>query len=123
MTRTITQNEYLQYESNMSDIEDEYDPDIIRPSDPVRLIPSFSFVQFRKLVQYEILVECWKHKESGRGRREWLKQFEEKERRTIERYHRIAYKWYLVDGPPKRVSMHINTLNLLRRAVAFFATI
>ena len=121
MTRYKTQLEWMREElndgSDMTELDIHDDPDIVRDGDPVRLVPSFSFDKFRSLVQYEIIVECWKHKESGRGKRRWMAEFTDKERATISRYYKIAYKWYLVDGPSKRVSMHMSTLQLLAKAV------
>jgi hypothetical protein len=85
--------------------------------------PNFKGEYFAKLIQYPVVVEMWKHKSAGRGKRAYLKEFDEKERRIIGRYHSTFEKWHLVTGTPLRVSCSIKTILFLQRVVNFFATI
>lgn len=71
-----------------------------------------------------IIVEGYKHKNYGRGKRAYLKEFTEKERKAISKYHAKIYKWYLVTGfPDHYIFRKLQTVHLLQRAVIFFASI
>jgi hypothetical protein len=71
-----------------------------------------------------VIVECYDHKSYGRAKREYLKEFTKAERKIISKYYGKLYRWYLVTGLPiDGVAMKLETLNLLRRAANFFATI
>ncbi len=87
----------------------------------LRLLPVFSGEKFRELVAYPIIVERWAIKGCGRGKRRWLAEFTAVERKKISKYYGRFYRWYLVSGTPDRVSMRLSTLELLQRAVAWFA--
>ena len=87
----------------------------------VRLLPVFSGEKFQQQVNYPIIVEAWEKKNSGKHRRRWLETFTKAEQRKIAGYHGRFYRWHLKSGTPKRVSMHLDTLALLQRAVRFFA--
>lgn len=89
----------------------------------VRLAPVFSGEQFKKTVDYPVIVEMWEKKNSGRVRRAYLAQFTDDERTTLARYYAKFYKWHLVTGTPVRVMARLKTVQLLQRAVNFFATI
>lgn len=68
-----------------------------------------------------VIVEMYDHKRYGRGKREYLKEFTESERKLIGHYYRLLYNWYLRTGCPDKFGMKINTYLLLDRAAAFFA--
>lgn len=87
------------------------------------LLPVFSGEKFREAVNYPIIVEMWDKKKAGRVKRAWEKEFTSGERNKIARYYGKFYKWHLTTGTPKRVALRLNTLQLLRRAVHFFATV
>ena len=75
-------------------------------------------------LQFPIVVEMWERvKGSGIKRKEYMKTFTQEERKTIYRYYRKFYDWYLRTGTPEEVSMNVETLLLIKRAIAFFATI
>ena len=78
---------------------------------------------FRKKTQYPVIVEMWGKQYCGRVQREWLKQFTEKQRKLLGRYHTAFYKWHLISGTPRHVHIKPNTLELILRASAFFGTI
>lgn len=87
------------------------------------LMPICSGEVFKKLVNYPVIVECWEKKKYGRVKREWEKKFTKAERNKIARYYGRFYRWHLVSGTPKRVSLRLSTLQLLKKAAEFFATI
>lgn len=80
---------------------------------------------FRRLVDYPIIVEAWDKKGQhgvGRIRRKWLETFTTKERATLGRYYPKLYTWYLVTGTPAQLTgIKPGTLSLLQRATSFFA--
>jgi hypothetical protein len=87
----------------------------------MKLMPVFSGEMFQQSVAYPVIVEAWDKKNSGRHKRRWEATFTQAERNKISRYYGRFYRWYLVSGTPKRVSLQLNTLTLLQRAVNFFA--
>lgn len=89
----------------------------------IQLLAVFSGDEFLRQVQYPILVEAWRKKEAGRVKRGWQTTFTEAERKTISSYYARFYKWHLVSGTPANVSCQLKTLQLLQRAVQFFAEI
>lgn len=71
-----------------------------------------------------VIVECYDHKKYGRGKREYMRQFSEKERKTISHWYGRLYDYYLRRGiPVDGVDMMPSTLELLRRAADFFASL
>lgn len=102
---------------------DEFEEDDGQPIPPVSLIPTFSGEEFARRVAYPVIVEAWDHKNYGRGKRGWLTTFDENERKLISSYYAKFYKWYFVKGTPRKVTCRLKTVNLLQRAVNFFATI
>lgn len=89
----------------------------------MQLLPVMNGDYFRGQVNYAIIVECWDRSKYGRGRRQWLVEFTQAERNKIASYYGRFYKWHLVSGVPDKVSLHLSTLQLLQRAVAFFAAL
>ena len=87
------------------------------------LLPVFSGEKFLEAVNYPIIVEMWDKKKAFRVKRAWEKEFTEAERNKIARYYGRFYRWHLISGTPKRVVLRLNTLQLLQRAVHFFATV
>ncbi len=87
----------------------------------MQLLPVLSGEVFQKAVAYGVIVEGWEKKKAGRHKRRWEATFTQAERNKISRYYGRFYRWYLVTGTPKRVSMRLNTLALLQKAVNFFA--
>lgn len=87
------------------------------------LLPVFSGEMFKEAVNYPIIVEMWDKKKAGRVRKAWEKEFTEAERNKVARYYGKFYRWHLISGTPKRVALRLNTLQLLQRAVHFFATV
>jgi hypothetical protein len=93
---------------------------------PCVLMPTFTGDKFRELVQFGIIVERWAKAvgpgSGGKIRREWLKQFTEAERKLIGYYQQMFARWHLATGTPRKIQMNLKTLQLLQRAVHFFAT-
>ena len=87
----------------------------------MKIMLSLSREELNQL-QYPVLVEMW-DKNSGRIRREYNKQFTETERELVRRYYSVFYSWYLKSGTPEQAVMLPNTLDILRRAIHFFATV
>ena len=90
---------------------------------PMRLVPVFTGEEFIKVICYPVVVEAWDKKKSGRYKRQWLKEFTDAERKKIGSYHGRFYRWYLISGTPKHVTCQLNTIELLKRAVNFFASL
>lgn len=100
-----------------------YEDDYIEPLEgsEVRLETRFGPDYIKPLF---VIVECYDHKNHGRGKREYLKQFTKDERAVISRYYGRLYDWYLRRGiPVNGVAMRPSTLELLQRAASFFASI
>lgn len=79
--------------------------------------------EFKNRIQYPVIVESWEKKNYGRGKKAYLKEFTEKERKTLSRWHTTFYGWHLRTGTPLRACVDLKTLPLLRRACSFFATV
>lgn len=82
-------------------------------------------LSYRELqaLQLPIIVEQWEKKKTGRRRAQYQAAFNEKEREALEYWYPIIYRWYLVTGfPDYRIFRSLETVNLLRRAVNFFAS-
>lgn len=94
---------------------------------PVVLSPSFSGPAFCRAVAYPCIVERWDRVVGpgayGSKRRAYQAEFTETERRVISKWHTRFYRWHLVTGTPLRVVLKLATLQLLQRAVNFFATV
>lgn len=97
-----------------------------RPA-PMVLMPVFSGEEFIRQVCFPVVVEMWKHVEGrsvvGRVKRAYHKEFNEKERAAITRWHKKFERWHLVTGTPIRIMMRMKTLEFLKRVVDFFGTI
>lgn len=87
------------------------------------LLPVFSGAAFLRHVNYPVIVEMWEKRKAGRVRRRWEAEFTPAERNSIARQYAKFYRWHLVTGTPEKVSLQLRTLQLLQRAVAFFATV
>jgi hypothetical protein len=97
--------------------------DEVDVSKGLALQPVFTGRAFLDVVNYPVIVEMWEKVKYGRHRRRWLAEFTQAERNKIACYHGRFYRWHLVSGTPDRVACRLSTLQLLQRAVAFFATI
>lgn len=87
---------------------------------------SFSQEELDRL-QYPVLVEGWDRiggvRAGGKQRKAYRKEFTPDERRTIQRYYTIFYHWYLITGTPEHYRFRkLKTVDLLQRAINFFAT-
>jgi len=79
-------------------------------------------------LQYPIIVEMWDtvigRNNCGSKHRKWLAKFTEKERKLISYYYKLFYNWYLVKGTPQQHTFKsIGNINLIQKAVNFFALI
>lgn len=92
-------------------------------SEHVSVITTFSGEAFQKFVNYPIIVEMWEKRKAGRVRRAWEAAFTQAERNKISRYYGRFYRWHLVSGTPLKVACNLGTLDLLQRAVEFFASV
>jgi hypothetical protein len=90
---------------------------------PFHLMPVFSGEAFQKTVPFPVIVEGWEKKNSGRVKRRWLAEFTPSERKKLSGYHGRFYRWYLISGVPRTVTLHLRTLELLQKAVNFFGSI
>ena len=84
--------------------------------------------EISRTFQYGCMVEVWDHVvgrgASGSKRRKYHAAFTEAERRTISQYHTQFYKWYSVTEPPDHIYFRKSvTVDLLKRAIEFFATV
>jgi hypothetical protein len=92
----------------------------------MKLIPTFDHDELASMqlgVIVEMYPKCVGRWTSGRHRRAYLKEFNEKERGVIARYYKIAYGWYMRRGIPLQYRMELKTYELLKRATNFFGTI
>jgi hypothetical protein len=75
-------------------------------------------------LQFPVVVEMWdKVRGSMSKRRQYNKEFDEKERAVIRRYYNLFYSWYLRKGTPESAVMTLATYNLIQRACNFFGGI
>ena len=87
------------------------------------LRPTFTNYSFGEYITYSIIVESWEKKKYGRIKRSYLQKFDEKERQKLTKIAAKLYKWYFISGTPKNVQLSIGTIQLLQKAVDFFATV
>jgi len=86
------------------------------------LMPTFSGQLFQQQVQYGVIVEiAYGRGLGGSQKRRYWAEFTEQERKLIAKWVSKFYRWHLVTGTPKRVQLRLTTLQLLQRAVAFYA--
>ena len=77
-----------------------------------------------RALQTSIIVEMWDKRTFGRVRRAYHTTFTEDERAKITAlYTRYFYPWYVRTGIPQSQVLAPMTVDLIRRAVEFFATI
>lgn len=89
----------------------------------MKLVLSFSRNEL-SMLGYPVIVERWDKRREGKGRRRWLAEFTEPERNLLARYCTLFYKWYLVSGAPEEFTFRrLTTIELIRKASAFFASI
>ena len=75
-------------------------------------------------LQTPIIVEMWKQKNHGSKRRKYNETFTEKEREKIQYYYKLFYNWYRIEGTPQPHRFKsIKNVHLIKRVVAFFATL
>lgn len=86
------------------------------------LSPNLSGEFFSRLVPFGVIVEMWDKRKEGRIGRAYRAEFTESEQRLLATWYAKLYRWHLVSGTPRRVSLRPKTLELLRRAAHFFAT-
>lgn len=90
----------------------------------VAVMVTYSGDAFQRFVAYPVIVEAWDRVgRCGSKRRKYNAAFTEAERRLLTAYHGRFYRWYLVSGSPRRVACRLKTLQMLKRAVDFFASI
>lgn len=71
-----------------------------------------------------VIVEAWERRLFGRGKRAWLAEFTEEERRLVSDWQGRIRKWMLQTGLPQEgAEMAPRTLDLLNRAANLFAGI
>lgn len=97
--------------------------DVVPPRTGVSFPLLMSGEKFERLINYKVIVEMWEHKKYGRVKRRWTEEFTETERAKIGRYHTKFFKWALRTGTPTRVLMKAESIQLLVRAVNFFAAV
>ncbi len=91
------------------------------PTPPaLTLMPTFSGAEFRSLVNYGVVVEVVYGKGLGGST---LKEFTQSERKLLAKWTSKFYVWEMRTGMPQRVRLRLSTLELLQRAVGFFASV
>ena len=97
--------------------------DTIDVENGVKMMPVFSGDNFQSIIPFPVIVEMWEKKNSGRVKREWVKQFTENERKKLAYYYQRFYRWHLVTGTPDKIVVKLSNIQLLQRACNFFGTI
>ena len=88
----------------------------------MKIFTAFEHHELSKL-QTSVIVEMWdKVMGSGSGKRKYIAEFNEQERRLISRYYKIFYRWHLVTGIPQLHKMRISTYELMKKACNFFGS-
>ena len=84
------------------------------------------FIEFSReaidRTQYPVIVECWDHKNYGKGKRIWMKSFTEKERKKLHNIYPRLYRWCLVKGTPEWTRMTMETYQFIQKACGVFAS-
>lgn len=70
-----------------------------------------------------VIVQCWDHKDYGRGKRMWLSEFDGTEREKAGKLYRKLYDWEMRRGYPQTIQFSFKTYKLLNRLGNFFASI
>lgn len=71
-----------------------------------------------------ILVELWnKVTTSGNLLRQYVNEFDVKDRDIINRYYLLFKKWHFESGFPEKHTMSIKEYQLIHKAVQFFVSI
>ena len=78
--------------------------------------------EINQKIPFPVIVENWKKKEFGKGKREYNAKFTDKEKATITAYISRFRKWYLI-GTPEKCNFVLRNVILLERAGNFFASI
>ena len=84
--------------------------------------------ELQETFQYGCIVEMWDNVvgrgASGSNRRKYQEAFTDKERKLISKWHTRFVEWHLGSGPPEQVYFEdLRSVDLLRRAIDFFATV
>ena len=92
------------------------------------LVLRFERDEISKTFQFGCMVEMWDHvvgrSASGSKRRKYHETFTEAERKIISKWHTQFHRWHLVSGVPDHIYFQKpKTVDLLQRAIAFFATV
>ncbi len=74
-------------------------------------------------LQFPVVVEMWEKKNSGRIKREWLKEFNDSDRKKAYKIYRKFYKWHLQTGVPDSVMVMPSSYRLMQRLCNFFGTV
>jgi len=90
--------------------------------DHSRILIRLNHDEFQSL-QTAIVVEMWDHKRYGRGKRAWLKEFNEAERKKAGSLHSRFYGYYMRTGVPRHVVLSVDTIHFIKRLVNFFGTL
>lgn len=89
----------------------------------MRLVMAFNRDDLNAL-DFPIIVEAWNKRLSGRAKRLWLSTFTQPERNKLDKLHTLFYGWYLRTGTPDEYLFRKgSTIDLIKRAVTFFATL
>lgn len=93
----------------------------------VAIHPVFDGQTFARVVDYPVIVAGWSRavgrEAGGRERRAWENNFSKKEQKYLRDVHNTLAVWYLSTGTPEQVMCDLRSLQLLRKAVEFFATL
>ena len=75
-------------------------------------------------LQYQVVVEMWKHKDCGiKNRKAWTETFTEEERTKAAEWYKIFYGWYIFTGVSRPVIDPHTYLWLQNKLIPFFGTL
>lgn len=75
-------------------------------------------------LQYGVVVEMWDKRRCGKGRRRWLEEFSEYERKKAAEWYTTFYRWAMVNGTPlEHVMMPSTYAWLNNKLIPFFASL
>ena len=90
---------------------------------PVTIKTEFSGEFFQSQVAFPVILEGWDRRNQGQTGRAYITEFSDEERKRLEEYYPIFYRWYFVQGTPQKVTINLRDMDLLKRAANFFGTI
>jgi len=74
-------------------------------------------------LQYKVVVEMWRNKDSITNKKKWNETFSEDERKLAEAWYKTFYGWYIYSGTPEPVISPETYLWLQNKLIPYFGNL